>query len=84
MALAFAPQKRAHGVPAALPTLVTSISYVIDFYNAAPNPDMPVAMHLDVRPALDSVGCVPLPASPSQAACLKSSACTGTAPRPSL
>ena len=30
--------------------------YVIDFYNGAPLPDMPVAMHLDVRPALDSVG----------------------------
>ena len=28
--------------------------YVIDFYNAAPLPSMPVAMHLDVRPALDS------------------------------
>lgn len=28
--------------------------YVIDFYNAAPQPDGPVAMHLDVRPALDS------------------------------
>lgn len=31
-------------------------SYVIDFYNAAPREDMPVAMHLDVRPALDSFG----------------------------
>ena len=27
---------------------------MIDFYNAAPLPNMPVAMHLDVRPALDS------------------------------
>ncbi|KAL4424083.1 hypothetical protein ABPG75_001384 [Micractinium tetrahymenae] len=32
------------------------VRYVIDFYNAAPHPDMPVAMHLDVRPALDSFG----------------------------
>ncbi|GMH43185.1 hypothetical protein BSKO_11107 [Bryopsis sp. KO-2023] len=30
------------------------VRYIIDFYNAAPLPDMPVAMHLDVRPALDS------------------------------
>ena len=30
--------------------------YVIDFYNAAPTPSAPVAMHLDVRPALDSPG----------------------------
>jgi hypothetical protein len=30
--------------------------YVIDFYNAAPRSDMPAAMHLDVRPALDSPG----------------------------
>jgi hypothetical protein len=29
---------------------------VIDFYNAAPNGPEPVAMHLDVRPALDSFG----------------------------
>uniref|UniRef100_A0A7S1T7U5 Holocytochrome c-type synthase n=1 Tax=Tetraselmis chuii TaxID=63592 RepID=A0A7S1T7U5_9CHLO len=28
--------------------------YVIDFYNAPPSPQSPVAMHLDVRPALDS------------------------------
>mmetsp|Transcript_8781 Transcript_8781/g.22297 ORF Transcript_8781/g.22297 Transcript_8781/m.22297 type:complete len:255 (-) Transcript_8781:43-807(-) len=28
--------------------------YVIDFYNAPPSPESPVAMHLDVRPALDS------------------------------
>ena len=27
---------------------------MIDFYNAAPLPNMPVAMHLDARPALDS------------------------------
>jgi len=32
------------------------VRYVIDFYNAAPLPDMPVAMHLDARPALDSFG----------------------------
>lgn len=31
------------------------VRYVIDFYNAAPMPNMPVAMHLDVRPALDSL-----------------------------
>eukprot|EP00192_Tetraselmis_astigmatica_P021437 CAMPEP_0117656886 /NCGR_PEP_ID=MMETSP0804-20121206/5040_1 /TAXON_ID=1074897 /ORGANISM="Tetraselmis astigmatica, Strain CCMP880" /LENGTH=264 /DNA_ID=CAMNT_0005463311 /DNA_START=6 /DNA_END=797 /DNA_ORIENTATION=- len=30
------------------------VRYVIDFYNAAAGPGMPVAMHLDVRPALDS------------------------------
>ena len=30
--------------------------YIIDFYNAAPLPDGPVAMHLDARPALDSFG----------------------------
>ncbi|RMZ55245.1 hypothetical protein APUTEX25_005523 [Auxenochlorella protothecoides] len=30
------------------------VRYVIDFYNGAPSPDMPTAMHLDVRPALDS------------------------------
>lgn len=30
--------------------------YVIDFYNAAPVASAPVAMHLDVRPALDSPG----------------------------
>lgn len=30
------------------------VRYVIDFYNAAPEENMPVAMHLDVRPALDS------------------------------
>ena len=28
----------------------------MDFYNAAPTPSAPVAMHLDVRPALDSPG----------------------------
>ena len=28
--------------------------YVVDFYNAQPLPGMPIAMHLDVRPALDS------------------------------
>lgn len=32
--------------------------YVIDFYNAAPLPGMPVALHLDVRPALDSLQAV--------------------------
>lgn len=30
------------------------VRYVIDFYNAAPMPSMPAALHLDVRPALDS------------------------------
>lgn len=29
------------------------VRYVIDFYNAAPLPNMPAAVHLDVRPALD-------------------------------
>lgn len=28
--------------------------YVVDFYNAQPLSGMPIAMHLDVRPALDS------------------------------
>lgn len=32
----------------------TEVRYVIDFYNAAPMPNMPTALHLDVRPALDS------------------------------
>jgi cytochrome c heme-lyase len=30
------------------------VRYVIDFYNAAPEPGKPIGMHLDVRPALDS------------------------------
>lgn len=30
------------------------IRYVIDFYNASPDSDGPVSVHLDVRPALDS------------------------------
>lgn len=30
------------------------VRYVIDFYNAVPQPGQPIAMHLDVRPALDS------------------------------
>ena len=30
------------------------VRYVIDFYNAAPEPGRAVGMHLDVRPALDS------------------------------
>lgn len=30
------------------------VRYVIDFYNASPHPDAPAAMHLDVRPALDT------------------------------
>jgi cytochrome c heme-lyase len=30
------------------------IRYIIDFYNAAPHPEAPAALHLDVRPALDS------------------------------
>ena len=29
------------------------VRYVIDFYNAAPQPEAPAALHLDVRPALD-------------------------------
>lgn len=32
--------------------------YVIDFYNAAPEPGKPIGMHLDVRPALDSLDAV--------------------------
>lgn len=32
------------------------VRYVIDFYNAAPSQTKPVALFLDVRPALDSVG----------------------------
>ena len=35
-----------------------SCRYVVDFYNAAPLPHMPIAMHLDVRPALDSPSAV--------------------------
>lgn len=34
------------------------VRYVVDFYNAAPLPHMPIAMHLDVRPALDSPSAV--------------------------
>jgi cytochrome c heme-lyase len=34
------------------------VRYVIDFYNAAPDASGPVAMHLDVRPALDSLEAV--------------------------
>ena len=30
------------------------VRYVIDFYNGVPAPGMPIAMHVDVRPALDS------------------------------
>jgi len=30
------------------------VRYIIDFYNAAPMPNMTTALHLDVRPALDS------------------------------
>ena len=30
------------------------VRYVIDFYNAAPSENVPAAVHLDVRPALDS------------------------------
>ena len=36
--------------------VVPQVRYVIDFYNAAPLPGMPIAMHLDTRPALDSPG----------------------------
>ena len=43
------PCTHTHALPPA-----TSRRYVIDFYNSAPLPSMPVAMHLDVRPALDS------------------------------
>ena len=32
------------------------VRYVIDFYNAPPTGPQPVAMHLDVRPALDNFG----------------------------
>jgi cytochrome c heme-lyase len=32
------------------------VRYVIDFYTGAPQPGVPTSMHLDVRPALDSVG----------------------------
>uniref|UniRef100_A0A383V203 Holocytochrome c-type synthase n=1 Tax=Tetradesmus obliquus TaxID=3088 RepID=A0A383V203_TETOB len=31
------------------------VRYVIDFYSGAPQPGVPASMHLDVRPALDSV-----------------------------
>lgn len=31
------------------------VRYVIDFYRAVPTPEHPVSMHLDVRPALDSL-----------------------------
>lgn len=34
------------------------VRYVIDFYNAAPLPNMPAAVHLDVRPALDDPSAV--------------------------
>jgi hypothetical protein len=34
------------------------VRYVIDFYNAAPEPGKPIGMHLDVRPALDSLDAV--------------------------
>jgi cytochrome c heme-lyase len=32
------------------------VRYVIDFYSGAPQPGAPASMHLDVRPALDSLG----------------------------
>jgi cytochrome c heme-lyase len=32
------------------------VRYIIDFYSGAPVPGVPASMHLDVRPALDSVG----------------------------
>lgn len=35
---------------------VLQVRYVIDFYNAAALPNMPVSMYLDARPALDSPG----------------------------
>jgi hypothetical protein len=31
------------------------VRYVIDFYSGAPQPGVPASMHLDVRPALDSL-----------------------------
>lgn len=31
------------------------VRYIIDFYNASPTKAKPIAMHLDVRPALDSL-----------------------------
>jgi len=34
------------------------VRYIIDFYNAAPTPSAPAALHLDVRPALDSPSAV--------------------------
>jgi len=37
----------------------TDVRYVIDFYNAkSADPRSPIAMHLDTRPALDSVSSV--------------------------
>lgn len=32
----------------------SDVRYVIDFYKGTPNPSAPIAMHLDVRPAVDS------------------------------
>jgi len=32
------------------------VRYIIDFYSGAPQPGVPASMHLDVRPALDSLG----------------------------
>mmetsp|Transcript_2369 Transcript_2369/g.4812 ORF Transcript_2369/g.4812 Transcript_2369/m.4812 type:complete len:263 (-) Transcript_2369:94-882(-) len=32
----------------------TEVRYIVDFYNATPLPGQPIAMHLDVRPALDT------------------------------
>jgi cytochrome c heme-lyase len=34
----------------------TEVRYIIDFYSGVPQPGVPAAMHLDVRPALDSLG----------------------------
>ena len=34
----------------------TEVRYIIDFYSGAPQPGVPASMHLDVRPALDSLG----------------------------
>lgn len=31
------------------------VRYIIDFYSGKPLPGVPASMHLDVRPALDSV-----------------------------
>mmetsp|Transcript_15616 Transcript_15616/g.20008 ORF Transcript_15616/g.20008 Transcript_15616/m.20008 type:complete len:290 (+) Transcript_15616:27-896(+) len=32
------------------------VRYVLDFYNGAPTDNKPVSLHMDVRPAIDSIG----------------------------